>query len=63
VVKRLEKELGIKTAGQVWANPQYRKRNYPFDTQVAGATGAALFAHELLKMGKAKSVRKTGIVE
>ena len=59
VVKRLEKELGIKTADRVWANPRYRNRNYPFDTQVAGATGAALFAHELLKMGKAKSVRKT----
>lgn len=59
VVKRLEAKLGIKTADRVWANPRYRERNYPFDTQVAGATGAALFAHELLKMGKAKSVRKT----
>ena len=59
VVKRLEAKLGIKTADRVWANPRYRNRNYPFDTQVAGATGAALFAHELLKMGKAKSVKKT----
>jgi len=59
VVKRLEKELGIKTAEPVWANPQYRKKNYPFDTQLAGAIGAALFGHELLKMGKVKSVRKT----
>jgi benzoyl-CoA reductase subunit A len=59
VVKRLEKELGIKTAEKVWANQKYRKENYPFDTQLAGAIGAALFGQELLKAGKAKSVRKT----
>lgn len=58
VVKRLEKGLGIKIAEQVWANPAYRKKNYPFDTQLAGAIGAALFGWELLKMGKVKSVRK-----
>jgi bzd-type benzoyl-CoA reductase Q subunit len=58
IVKRVEKELGIKTAGRVWANPRYRKKNYPFDTQLAGATGAALFAQELLMKGKARSVRK-----
>ncbi|MDI7260074.1 MAG: benzoyl-CoA reductase, bzd-type, subunit Q [Thermodesulfobacteriota bacterium] len=58
VVKRLEKELGIKTTEQVWANPQYREKNYPFDTQLAGALGAALFGQALLKMGKAKSARK-----
>jgi len=59
VVKRLEKELGIKTAERVWNNPQYQQKNYPFDTQIAGAIGAALFANALLKMGKAKSARKT----
>jgi bzd-type benzoyl-CoA reductase Q subunit len=59
VVKRLEKELGIKTAEQVWANPKYREKNYPFDTQLAGALGAALFGQALLKIGKAKSVKKT----
>ncbi len=58
VVQRLEKGLGIKTAEKVWANPNYRKKNYPFDTQLAGAIGAALIAQELLKIGKAKSVRK-----
>jgi bzd-type benzoyl-CoA reductase Q subunit len=58
VVKRLEKELRVKIADQVWANPKYRKKNYPFDTQIAGAIGAALFGQELLKTGKAKSVRK-----
>ncbi len=58
VVKRLEKELGIKTAEKIWANPKYRKMNYPFDTQLAGAIGAALFAQVLLETGKVKSVRK-----
>jgi len=57
IVKRLEKELGIKTAEQVWCNPKYSKKNYPFDTQLAGAIGAALFGHELLKMGKVRSIR------
>lgn len=59
VVKRLEKELRLKIAEQTWANPRYRKKNYPFDTQIAGAIGAALFGQELLKTGKAESVRKT----
>ena len=58
VVKRLEKELKIKTAEQVWYNKAYRNNNVPFDTQIAGAIGAALFGHALLKMGKAKSTRK-----
>jgi len=58
VVKRLEKELKIKTAEQVWYNKEYRDNNIPFDTQIAGAIGAALFGHTLLKMGKAKSTRK-----
>ena len=59
VVKRLEKELKIKTAEQVWYNKEYRDNNIPFDTQIAGAIGAALFGHTLLKMGKAKSMRKS----
>ena len=59
VVKRLEKELGMKTAERVWANPRYRKQNLPFDTQIAGAIGAALLGNSLLKIGKAKSARKT----
>ena len=59
VVKRLEKELKIKTAEQVWYKKEYRDNNIPFDTQIAGAIGAALFGHALLKMGKAKSARKS----
>ncbi len=56
VVKRLEKELGIKTAEKAWQNPDYQ--SYPFDTQIAGALGAAVFAHALLNRGKVQSVRK-----
>ncbi len=58
VVKRLEKELGFKTAERIWYNKKYVDRKYPFDTQLAGSIGAALFAETLLKMGKAKSVKK-----
>jgi benzoyl-CoA reductase subunit A len=58
VVKRLEKELGIKTAERIWYKKEYRDRGYPFDTQIAGGIGAALFGQALLKMGKAKSARK-----
>ncbi len=56
VVKRMERELGINTAEKAWHKPEYS--SYPFDTQIAGALGAALFADALLKRGKAKSVRK-----
>ena len=58
VVRRLEKELGIKTADRVWYKNEYADRGYPFDTQLAGAIGAALFGNVLLKTGKARSVRK-----
>ena len=56
VVKRLEKELGIKTAEKIWYNPAYK--DYPFDTQIAGALGAALFAVAMVSKGKVQSVRK-----
>jgi len=58
VVKRLEDEIGIKTVEKVWHNPEYHSRNYPFDTQIVGAVGAALFAKALLERGRVKSVRK-----
>jgi len=58
VVKRLEKELGMKTAELKWANPRYIERGYPFDPQLAGGIGAALFGNALIKMGKAKSAHK-----
>ena len=56
VVKRLENELGIKTAEKVWHKPEYS--SYPFDTQIAGGLGAALFAEAMLSRGKVKSARK-----
>lgn len=59
VVKRLERELGMTTGEPVWDRKQYIDRGYPFDTQLAGALGAALFGNTLLKMGKVKSARKT----
>jgi benzoyl-CoA reductase subunit A len=56
VVKRLEKELGVKTAEKTWYSPEYK--GYPFDTQIAGAIGAALFAEAMVSKGKVKSVRQ-----
>jgi bzd-type benzoyl-CoA reductase Q subunit len=56
VVKRLEKELGIKTAEKIWSNPEYG--SIPFDTQIAGALGAAVFANAMVDKGKVQSVRK-----
>jgi benzoyl-CoA reductase subunit A len=59
IIKRLEEELGIKIAEPLWHNHNYRDKNYPFDTQIAGAVGAALFAYVLLDGEKVKSVRKS----
>jgi bzd-type benzoyl-CoA reductase Q subunit len=58
IVRRIEDEIGIKTIDRVWYNPEYRAKNYPLDTQIAGGVGAALFAYALLERGKAKSARK-----
>jgi hypothetical protein len=58
VVKRLEKELCIKTADHLWYNKEYIDHGYPFDTQLAGSIRAALFGNALLKMGKTKSAIK-----
>jgi len=58
VIKRLEKELHIKTADMVWHRKEMREANIPFDTMIAGSIGAALFAHTLLEKSKVKSVRK-----
>jgi benzoyl-CoA reductase subunit A len=58
VVKRLEKELGIKTMEQEWHKKEVRG-NVPFDTQLAGAIGAAVFGYAMINRGKVKSARKT----
>lgn len=59
VVKRLETELKVRAADLVWHDPAMREKGLPFDTQIAGALGAALFAAAMLERGKAKSVRKS----
>jgi len=58
VVKRLEKELGVKTVETGWHDPNMRDKGLPFDTQIAGGIGAALFANAMLERGKVKSARK-----
>lgn len=49
VVKRITKELGISACETKWSNPAYA--DFPFDTQIAGAIGAALFGEALAKKG------------
>jgi benzoyl-CoA reductase subunit A len=58
VVMRLEKEIGIRTAELCWYDAKMRDKGLPFDTQIAGGAGAALFAAALLERGKVKSARK-----
>ena len=58
VVKRLEKELQIKTADMVWIRDDMREANIPLDTMIAGGIGAALFAQAMLERGKVHSFRK-----
>jgi benzoyl-CoA reductase subunit A len=57
VVKRLEEELGIKTADKAWYKKEMRGK-VSFDTQIAGAVGAAIFGFAMLERGKVKSARK-----
>jgi len=47
VVKRITKELGIEACETRWYNKAYADKNVPFDTQIAGAIGAALFGKAL----------------
>ena len=58
VVKRLEKELRVQTAELGWHDTKMHDTGLPFDTQIAGAIGAALFAGALLERGRVKSARK-----
>lgn len=58
IVKRLEKELNIKIMETKWGDSAVRRRGTPFDTQIAGAIGAALLGTALLERGRAKSARK-----
>jgi len=58
IVRRLEQELGVKSAELEWYDPEMREKGVPFDSQVAGALGAAVFGYTLLERGKAKSARE-----
>ena len=51
VVKRITKELGIEACETKWYNKLYADKGFPFDTQIAGAIGAALFAKALVEKG------------
>jgi len=51
IVKRLTKKLGIEAAEQQWCNKVYDEKDVPFDTQIAGAVGAALFGKSLAEKG------------
>jgi benzoyl-CoA reductase subunit A len=58
VTRRLEKELGVKAAELGWYGPKMRDKGLPFDTQIAGGIGAALFSQAMLERGRVKSARK-----
>ncbi len=49
VTTRIVKELGIEACEARWYNKLYAEKEFPFDTQIAGALGAALFGKDLLE--------------
>jgi bzd-type benzoyl-CoA reductase Q subunit len=51
IVKRLSKELGIEVMETKWYNRIYAEKDVPFDAQIAGAVGAALFGKALAEKG------------
>lgn len=51
IVKRLCKELGIEAVETKWDNKVYAERGFPFDPQIAGAAGAALFGKVFVEKG------------
>lgn len=58
VTRRLAQEMGTQTAELEWGDEKMRGKGLPFETQIAGATGAAIFAHAMLERGKVQSARK-----
>lgn len=52
VVERITRELGIEECELQWYNKKYAGKGFPFDTQIAGAVGAALFAKSLWEKGR-----------
>ena len=43
VVKRISRLLDIEACETKWYKKEYREMGFPFDPQIAGAIGAALF--------------------
>jgi benzoyl-CoA reductase subunit A len=58
VVRRIEQKLNIKAMEKAWHKKE-RRGKIPFDTQLAGAIGAAMFGFAIMGSGKVKSARKT----
>lgn len=58
VTRRLAQEMGTETAELEWHDEKMRSKGLPFETQIAGATGAAIFAHAMLERGRVQSARK-----
>ena len=54
VSERIAKYIGMTFVPKEWHNPEYEKKGIPFDTQIAGAVGAAVFAHALALKEKGK---------
>jgi bzd-type benzoyl-CoA reductase Q subunit len=54
VAERIEKLIELKFNDKKWHKPEYGELNVPFDTQIAGAVGAALFAKALAEKEKGK---------
>ena len=54
IVRRITRELGIEACETKWYKKIYADKSFPFDTQIAGAIGAALFGKALLEKGATK---------
>jgi len=54
VADRIAKYCGMDFVPKKWHNPLYEEQNIPFDTQTAGAIGAALFAKALAEKERSK---------
>ena len=54
VADRIAEYCGMAFVPKKWHNPEYEEQNIPFDTQIAGAVGAALFAKALAEKERGK---------
>ena len=54
VAERIAKYVGMEFVPKTWFNSEYEEKKIPFDTQIAGAVGAALFAKALAEKERGK---------